>query len=290
MLQTRGVHRLDTARRFPYSEKIIGEFGASKSFLIATKANAGLPGTGKREAILEGAQQSLDELRVDKVDTYMLHAPDPTTPIAETLDAIQELYLAGKFDKFGLSNYSAEQVQEIYDLAKSKNYVLPSVYQAAYNLLTRSNETTLFPTLRALGMSIQAYAPLAGGFLVKYPDDIVHPPKGSRWDPAGIAGPVYATMYNKPPLLDYLVNFKLLAQEADISQAKLGLRWVRYHSALREEDSVVFGSYNVNHLESTLNALEKGPLEDRVVNRLEEMNKAIEGVALCNNYDAFVAS
>lgn len=73
---------------------------------------------------------------------------------------------------FGLSNFSAEKVEECYDYAKSKTYVLPTVYQRIYGLAARQNEKELFPVLRRLGISIQAYLSLASGFLVKTPADI----------------------------------------------------------------------------------------------------------------------
>lgn len=284
ILKAKGVTQLDTARSYPGSEKAIGRLGVASQFGITTKAAGWRPGVGKKDAILQSAKESLELLGLDKVHVYLLHSPDPTVPISETLEAIQELHLAGKFEKFGVSNFSAEQLQDLHDQAKSKEYVLPAIYQANYNLLSRSNETRLFPTIRSLGMSIQVYSPIAGGFLVKSPEDIIHPKQGGRWDPKGLLDGLYSNMYNKPELLEYLTRFQSLAQEAGLSQASLAYRWVRYHSVLQEEDTMIIGASSSEQLERTLVELEKGPLDVWVVDRLEEMNKAILGIALPDNY------
>ena len=98
--------------------------------------------------------------------------------------------------KFGLSNYTAEEVEEIIKISKENNYVLPSVYQGNYNAITRINEEKLFPLLRREKISFYAYSPFAGGFFLQKPD--VKPVSGSRFDADTFAGKMYNGLYAKP--------------------------------------------------------------------------------------------
>jgi aflatoxin B1 aldehyde reductase len=70
-----------------------------------------------------------------------LHAPDRTTPFAETMEAVDKEYRAGKFEEFGLSNFNATEVEECVEI----DYVVPTVYQGHYNAITRGAEKGLSP-------------------------------------------------------------------------------------------------------------------------------------------------
>lgn len=187
--------------------------------------------------------------------------------------------------QFGVSNFSVDQVKEIYDYAKSKSYVLPTVYQGNYNLAARRTEADLFPLLRSLNISFQAYSPIAGGFLVKTPEQVANPAADSRWHPSSPYGALYQKLYNKPSMIEYLRRFGELAEEAGVSKLGLAFRWVRYHSALSGEhgDRVIFGASSLEQVEETLAEIEKGPLEGWVAKRLDEMWKIIEKDAPYNN-------
>lgn len=187
-----------------------------------------------------------------------MHVPDESTPISETMEGIKELYLAGKFDQFGISNFSAEQVEECYNYAKSKSYVLPTIYQSVYRVISRANENTLFPTLRRLNISIQAYSALASGFLVRTPDDIAAG-KGN-FDPSTVLGKILHEMYCKLSYLEYLKEYNVLAKEAGSKQAGLAYRWITWHSELDAEkgDAMVLGASSANQLEEIIGEIKKG--------------------------------
>ncbi len=216
-----------------------------------------------------------------------MHVPDESTPISETMEGIKELYLAGKFDQFGISNFSAEQVEECYNYAKSKSYVLPTIYQSVYRVISRANENTLFPTLRRLNISIQAYSALASGFLVRTPDDIAAG-KGN-FDPSTVLGKILHEMYCKLSYLEYLKEYNVLAKEAGSKQAGLAYRWIAWHSELDAEkgDAMVLGASGANQLEEIIGEINKGPLEVWVVERLERMWKFIEKDAPGDNFGTF---
>lgn len=123
------------------------------------------------DSVMNQAKSSLQRLQVQPnvaappVDILYLHAPDHNTPIAETLTAVNDLHEQGVFKRFGLSNYSAWEVMEIYHICLSKGYIKPTVYQGMYNALTRVVEDELMKCLSYLNIAFYAYNPLAGGIL-----------------------------------------------------------------------------------------------------------------------------
>jgi aryl-alcohol dehydrogenase-like predicted oxidoreductase len=96
--------------------------------------------------VLRQVRASLSALRMPRVSLLYLHAPDPATPINETLDAVAELYAAGAFERLGVSNYQAWEAAHIHGLCVRRGDVPPpTVYQGMYNGLTRDVERELFP-------------------------------------------------------------------------------------------------------------------------------------------------
>ena len=138
-----GHRRLDTALMYcgGETERIIGRLPAAvKSRLtIDTKANpwgSAPPLLGlSYSSVLEQLNRSLTSLSLTPdassppLDIFYLHAPDPSTPVIDTLRAVQELHAQGKFSRFGLSNFSSWQVMHIHHLCSQHKYVLPAVYQ-----------------------------------------------------------------------------------------------------------------------------------------------------------------
>ncbi|KAL7929255.1 Aldo/keto reductase [Trichoderma chlorosporum] len=267
-MRSRGIRVIDTARSYGLgaSETVIGLKQLAGEFAVDTKAATGVaPGAGRR--ILEFAQESLEALQTIKVRVYFLHAPDEDTPVSVQMEAIQTLYKQGAFEAFGLSNFTPEQVIEFYDFAKFKDYVLPTVYQSSYSMAVRQNETRLFPTLRKLGISIQAYSPMAGGLLSKTPE-YIEAGRGN-WDPNSITGKIFRDLYYKPSYLKMLEEFGKLSANTGVSRSGLAYRWVRYHSALKSElgDQMILGSVTAQQLEQALAELDKGPLEAAIVDK-----------------------
>ncbi|KAK5994256.1 Oxidoreductase sirO [Cladobotryum mycophilum] len=276
------IDKIDTARSYGASESAVGKLKASSEFIIDTKAATGVaPGAGQR--ILEFAAESLKELQTTKVRTYFLHAPDEDTPVEVQMEAIQTLYKQGMFERFGVSNFTAEQVRKFYDYSKSKGYILPTVYQSSYSIAVRLNETHLFPTLRELGIAIQAYSPMAGGLLNKTPE-YIQQGKGN-WDPITPTGKIFRDLYYKPSYLNMLKEFGKLSEQTGVSRSGLAYRWVRYHSALKVElgDEMILGSVTAESLEEAVVELDKGPLEGWVVKRIDELWELIKDDAPVDN-------
>lgn len=216
---------------------------------------------------------------------YYLHAPDVQTPFEDTLEGINEFYKSGAFKRFGLSNFSAEQVEKIVSIAKEHNYVLPTVYQGNYSAVARRIETEVFPVLRKHQIAFYAYSPIAGGFLTKTSEEIRKGGTG-RWDAANPLGKMYNSMYGKPTLLEALDTWNQIAQDEGISKAELSYRWITHNSVLRGElgDAVIVGARNTDQLRETMAGIKNGPLSAEVTKKIDEIWQKVAAESPLDNY------
>ena len=181
-----GITFFDTAEAYGNhggSERFLGEIleGRRGRVVLATKFGWGQDGgVGNGSRIASAIDGSLERLRTDHVDLYYLHKPDPETPIAETLGALDELVSAGKVRAIGCSNFSAEQLAEADSVAREQGTVRFTVLQNHYNLLERGDDREVLPLCRELGVAYVPYFPLASGLLTgKYRRD-EPAPEGTR--------------------------------------------------------------------------------------------------------------
>lgn len=277
-VKSHGVKELDTARVYNdgESEELLGAADAQRDFAISTKAPAFKPGSLKEQNILDNAAKSLKALRQDKVDIYYIHGPDRSISFEEQCRAIGKLHKDGMFERFGVSNISAEEVQTIYDICKREGYCLPTVYQGGYNPLHRSAEIGLFPTLKKLGMEFYAYSPLAGGALAKPIDDLLKPKQGTRFAEM----PVFGQLYANESMIKVLRKQTELCNKHGISIMEATLRWFMHHSPLGSDDAVILGASRIEQVESTLAACEKPALPEELVEGWEELWDTVKPNAL----------
>ena len=166
-----GVTFFDTAEIYGNggdSERFLGDAlaGRRDEAVIATKFGWGQEfGDGSAECVRGAIDGSLERLRTDYVDLYYLHKPDPSTPIADTLSALDELVRAGKVRAIGCSNFSAEQLTEADRVARELGVTRFTVLQNQYSLLERADDADVLPLCRDLGVSYIPYFPLASGLL-----------------------------------------------------------------------------------------------------------------------------
>lgn len=179
-----GITLLDTADVYggTASEEIIGDAlrGRREGVVLATKFGMPLPSGGggaKPDYVRSAVEASLRRLKTDRIDLYQLHRPDPSTPIGDTLAALDELIRAGKVREIGCSNFSAAQLAEAREASKGARFV--SV-QNEYSLLVRDVEKEVLPATQAAGLAFLPYFPLASGLLSGKYKRGEPPPAGTR--------------------------------------------------------------------------------------------------------------
>ena len=235
-----GINYIDTADVYGWggrSEAFVGKAvkGKRSQFIIATKFGVGVSedapqgspkeGLGSRDYILKAVDASLKRLDTDYIDVYQLHMPDPTTPIEETLRALDDLVRAGKVRYIGCSNFSAWELCEALWISRIAGLNSFVSVEPRYNLLDRNIEAELVPCCQAYNIGVIPWYPLAAGFLTgKYRrgEDI---PSGTRFS----TNPrMYGRMLTDAnfDLLDKLETF---ASEHGHSVAELAIAWLVSH-------------------------------------------------------------
>ena len=169
-----GINFIDTADIYDqgHSEEYIGEAlkGKRTNVVIATKfanpmgEDANQRGTSRRY-IMQAVEASLRRLQTDYIDLYQIHMPDATTPIEETLRALDDLIHEGKVRYIGCSNFAAWQLCEALWTSRTNNLHSFVSVQPMYNILARQVERELMPCCQDYGIGIIPYSPLASGFL-----------------------------------------------------------------------------------------------------------------------------
>ena len=226
-----GINAIDTAdfysRHIPgleggESETVIGAWlkdrGVRDRVTIITKLGLpmgeGLQGLG-RDYLPRACEASLRRLQTDRIDVYMAHAPDPATPIAETLEAFQALIDAGKVGHAAASNYSAAQLAEASKAGPARFEIV----ECNYNLALRGEyEGALEDFCLAEGLGVIPYFALAAGFLTgKY---------RSEADLAGRARQSSAGAFMTPENLALLDRIDRVAARHGATPAQVSLAWL----------------------------------------------------------------
>jgi 1-deoxyxylulose-5-phosphate synthase len=173
----RGITLLDTANSYGggRSEEWTGRWLASRGvrddIVLTTKVGNPMgPGPGDRGLsaahIRTQAEASMRRLRTDRIDLYLTHAPDPLTPIEETLAAFDELIRAGKIRCYGLSNVDGAAIAGAVASANRAGLHRPVNLQTGHSLLEPASPSTMDACV-ASGIGVTAYSPLAGGWLAR---------------------------------------------------------------------------------------------------------------------------
>ncbi len=168
------------------SEEVIGRWlkrsGKRGRVVIATKVGfvAGLA----PDTVIAACDQSLRRLGIECIDLYYQHKDDETVPLADSLGAFEELRRAGKIHAIGLSQFSAERIDEAIRVAKAECFEPPCALQTCYNMVEREKlEGPLRDAAKSHGLAILPFYSLANGFLTgKYRsrDDLGKSARGLR--------------------------------------------------------------------------------------------------------------
>jgi aryl-alcohol dehydrogenase-like predicted oxidoreductase len=156
-----------------------------RNIVLATKSG-GPMGEGpymrgaSRKYLMDALDDCLRRLETDYVDLYQLHMPDATTPIEETLRAMDDMVHSGKVRYIGCCNFSGWQIADAMWTAKSEHLTPMISAQNQYSLLERAIEAEVAPACLRFGLGVLPYFPLASGFLTgKYKKDAPMP-EGAR--------------------------------------------------------------------------------------------------------------
>lgn len=293
--QENGDVELDTARMYEHGETevVLGRLLAAlnsvdrKRIHIASKVNPFRPfdKSLSKDSVLEQYRKISKSLGTEYIDTLYLHAPDGNTPILETLEAVQQLYVEKRFRRFGLSNYQSWEVVWIHRLCQERGWVVPRVYQGMYNAITRDVERELLPALRKLNMAFYAYNPLAGGLLTgKHSKKTIKVQDEGRFK---LSNTMYRDRFCKRVQIEAMEKLGRVCQKNGILLAEASLRWIMNHSKLQNKygDRVVLGASCMEHLTMNMAACAQGELPRAMVEAFHHAWMRIEQAGACPRYD-----
>jgi 1-deoxyxylulose-5-phosphate synthase len=257
-----GVCAFDTADAYGggRSESYIGQWLARRGssvrdgLVLSTKVfNPVGPSPNERGLarvhILRQVDASLGRLRTDRIDLYLIHDRDTTTPWEETLRALDDLVRAGKVLYVGASNVDAWCVAEANGVADTRGLVPFGWVQNSYSLLDRAAEREMLPLCAASGLGFTAFSPLAGGWLTgKYRTEAPFP-AGSRMT----LRPEPYTAFTEARVFRAIDRWLAEARRRGVAPATLATAWLLHQPRV---DAAIIGARSAGHLDEALAALD----------------------------------
>jgi aryl-alcohol dehydrogenase-like predicted oxidoreductase len=201
----------------------------------------------KRAYILQAVEDSLKRLNTDWIDLYQLHRPDPTTPIEETLRALDDLVKAGKVRFIGCSNLPAWQVVEAQWTAKTYGLAAFVTCQDEFSLVTRAPERELVPAMTAYGLSLLPFFPLASGLLTGKYRRGVAPAEGTRFAAVGR----FRDQYLTPRNFDVVEKLETFCAARGHTLLQLAFGWLLSHPVT---GSVIAGATTPDQIDQNIAA------------------------------------
>ena len=256
-----GITLFDTADAYGggRSERAIGRWLAQRGpevrerIVLSTKVFHSVEGDPEDrglapDRVRRQIEGSLARLGVERVDLYLIHAPDPATPIGETLEALDELVRAGKVGALGASNVDAAELEEALRASEEHGLARFDWVQNSYSLLEREDEADVLPLCARHGLGYTPFSPLAGGWLTgKYRRGEPYP-AGSRMT----LRPEPYEEIARERTFDGLEAFESAARERGTDAATLALAWVVDNPLVT---TVILGPRRPEHLEPARGAL-----------------------------------
>jgi len=254
------------------SEEITGRAIRDKrqSLVLATKV-AGPMGGGpndlglSRKHILDAVEASLRRLGTDYIDLYQVHAYDPTTPLDETLRALDDCVRSGKVRYTGCSNYSAWQLMKANALARELGTARFDCLQPQYSLVCRSIEREHLPLCIEEGIGVIPWSPLAGGLLTGKMGRGQAPPEGTR----ASVDTMNQERFSSEKNLEIAEVVAQVARAMGKTSSQVALAWVMRQPGIT---SPIFGARTLDQLEDNLGAAELA-LDEEAVKCLEEVSQ-----------------
>jgi aryl-alcohol dehydrogenase-like predicted oxidoreductase len=242
------------------SETILGTWLKDRSdraeLVIASKVffpvGNGPNDTGlSRKHILSQIDTSLRRLHTDYIDLYQMHCWDASTPLEETLRALDDIVRLGKVRYIGASNYTASQLTRAIMLSETHNWVRFDCLQPEYSLLVRSTEWELLPLCITEGIGVIPWSPLAGGWLSgKYRRGQPPPPdsrvgRADRWDDL----PEQRETERTWQIIDALIE---VSEECGKTPSQVALNWLLQQPGVT---APIIGARTLTQLEDNLKSV-----------------------------------
>ncbi len=268
-----GINFFDTADVYggQESERLLGQALGSRRerAIIATKF--GMPTGpslqekgGSRRYVRRAVEASLTRLGTDYIDLYQIHAPDPATPIAETLSVLDDLVREGKVRYLGHSNFTGWQISDADWTARSAGWTPFVTAQNHYSLLERAVRHEVLPACRHFGLGMLPYFPLASGMLTgKYRRGSA-PPKDSRL--ARMEG--MAQRMLREDVYDRVEALGAFAGEHDHPLLELAFGWLLSQPVIV---SVIAGATSAEQVAANVRAAQGWRLTDEEMNDVAEI-------------------
>lgn len=246
-----GVTAFDTADAYGggRSETAIGKWirATGNSPTLTTKTfnpmEAGQDHGLGRERVLRQIDSSLERLGVDQVQLYVAHAPDPSTPIEETVATFEELVERGMIVAYGVSNVGGEELGAAFAAGR------PALVQNSYSLLDRGDEQEVLPLCAEHGIAYEAFSPLTGGWLTGKYRRGEEVPAGSRMT----LRPEPYEQFRDERIFDALEAFAAAAAERGTDAATLAHAWLLAQPGVT---AVIAGPRRPEHLQAAVAATE----------------------------------
>jgi len=237
----------------------------STKFGVPTGAGANQKGASRRY-VLSAAEASLKRLATDYIDVYIVHVPDPETPIAETLDALDTLIYQGKIRYAGCSNFAGWQISDAQWTAKSLGLRGFVTAQNEWSLLERKIEAEVVPACAHHGLGLMPYFPLASGALTGKYKRGVKPSSDSRY--GSESGGMFKSYYGHfvaDATLAKVEGLEKVAAQAGITLVELALTWLARNAVV---SSVIAGATKPEQVATNAKST-KGSLAPEVVKAVE---------------------
>ncbi|HET7460079.1 MAG TPA: aldo/keto reductase, partial [Longimicrobium sp.] len=267
-----GINFFDTADMYSVgvSEEITGralrEFGDLDEIVLATKVyNPMAPGPNMRglgrKHVVQACEASLRRLGVETIDLYQIHRFDPSTPIDETLAALDHLVHSGKVRYIGASSGWAWQMAQALSISERNGWARFVSMQNHYNLVYREEEREMIPLCRAQGVAVIPWSPLARGLLAGARTGV-----DDRTSTTRAATDEYGhDLYGQPGDDEVVAAVRAVAAERGASPAEVSLAWLLGKPAVT---APIIGATKTEHLDTAIRAVELKLTGDEIA-RLE---------------------
>jgi L-glyceraldehyde 3-phosphate reductase len=235
--------------------------------IVSTKAGYDMwPGPygdfGSRKYLLASLDQSLKRMKLDYVDIFYHHRPDPETPLEETMGALDHAVKSGRALYVGLSNYEAEEMRAAAAILADLNTPFV-VNQVRYHMFDRQIEERLIPTAEEVGIGLAIFSPLAQGLLT---DRYLHGiPPGSR---AGSASIFLSREDITEKKREKVRRLNEIAQARGQGMAELALAFVLRHESV---SSVIVGASSLRQIEVCCGVLDNSNLTSSEIDAIDDI-------------------